>query len=89
MGFVFKLCICSKLVLLNSSLLYCDNFAGVKICRPRDLLSGPGSALCQGSAKWACDADCTWPAPQGDGWPMGSEKRKTDWGLVVPGEPIR
>lgn len=57
MGFVFKLCICSKLVFLHSSLLYCYDFAGVKICRTGDLLSGLGGALCQGSAKWACDAD--------------------------------
>ena len=38
MGFVFKLCICSKLIFLNSPLLYCYNFAGVKICRTGDLL---------------------------------------------------
>lgn len=80
MGSVFKLCICSKLVLLNSSLLYCDSFADVKICRLGTCCQA-WVVLCQGSAKWACDANCTWPAPQGDGWPMGSEKRKQtgDW----------
>lgn len=94
MGFVFKLCICSNLSFLNTPLLYCYNFAGVKTCcsgTTGDFPSGVNGALHEGQGEGQ-QRGCVMQTALGQhlreiSW--GSGKGKMGWGLGGRGELIR